>query len=81
MGDKDLERIEKELNALSPAQRERDFHRRAFSFAITLIVVIGIWGLTGAGYFWPGWVMLFGGVDLARRAWTTWAQPGPDNEE
>ena len=72
MSDRDLERLEYEIRSLSSLERERDFNRRAVGFGITVVMLVGIWGLTGANYFWPGWVMLFGGLDLAKRAWATW---------
>jgi len=32
-------------------------------------MLVGIWALTGAGYFWPAWVMLAWGVGLALNFW------------
>ena len=44
------------------------------AWVIGSIVLIAIWGLTGFGYFWPGWAivagfLLAGSVSLAR----TWS--------
>lgn len=44
-------------------------------------MLVGIWGLTGAGYFWPGRVMLFGGLHVAKPAWVTWANPPLDDPD
>ena len=33
-------------------------------FFTTTIVLIVIWAASGAGYFWPGWVMLWWGLAL-----------------
>ena len=31
--------------------------------------LIGIWWTSGAGYFWPGWVLGLGAVGLLRNGW------------
>ena len=31
--------------------------------------LIGIWAVTGAGYFWPVWVLLGWGVGVVLNAW------------
>ena len=44
------------------------------AWVIGAVVLVAIWGLTGFGYFWPGWAMVVGllaagAVAIAR----TWA--------
>ena len=36
--------------------------------AIVAILLLGIWALTGGGYFWPAWPLLGWGVPLAAGA-------------
>lgn len=81
MGDKELDKLAKELAPLTRDERQRSFQTEAFAFVTGLVVCLGIWSLTGAGYFWPGWVLLFGGIDIARRAYTTFANPPEEPEE
>jgi len=40
--------------------------RKAGHSAITIAVCVVIWALSSnaSGYFWPGWVILIGGLDL-----------------
>lgn len=81
MGEKEeLDKLEQELSKLTPEERQRDFQKRSFAFFTGVVICVGIWVLTGANYFWPGWVILFGGIDIARRAYTTFANP-PDELE
>ena len=44
------------------------------AWVIGAIVLIAIWGLTGFGYFWPGWPMvvglLAGGAVTVARTWS-----------
>lgn len=37
--------------------------------AITILICIVIWAASGAGYFWPVWVMLGVGIVAVRTAW------------
>jgi len=81
MGDKELDKIQKELANLSKEQRQIEFQKRAFAAVTGLVIILGIWALTGAGYFWPGWVILFGSVDLIRRAYLTFVNPPNEPDE
>jgi Domain of unknown function (DUF1707) len=47
-----------------PAPRRRAAGRRGElrAFAATSILLVAIWALTGAGYFWPVWPILGWGV-------------------
>jgi hypothetical protein len=82
VGEKEeLDKLERELARLTPAERQRDFQKRAFGYVVSVAICVGIWALTGAAYFWPGWVMLFGGIDIARRAYTLYANPPPDDPD
>ena len=42
------------------SRRERGVMRHASQFGMIVFVCLAIWLLTGAGYFWPGWVLVFG---------------------
>jgi hypothetical protein len=44
-----------------PRQRDRS-HERAY--IATMLLLVGIWAVTGAGYFWPIWPMLGWGIGL-----------------
>jgi hypothetical protein len=45
----------------APRQRDRS-HERAYLSTMLLLVII--WALTGAGYFWPIWPMLGWGIGV-----------------
>jgi len=44
-----------------PRPRDRG-HERAY--IATMVLLVGIWALTGAGYFWPIWPMLGWGIGV-----------------
>ena len=41
------------------------------------LILLLVWGLSGAGYFWPIWVILFWGLSLG---WEQWRFNHPDKE-
>jgi hypothetical protein len=52
-------------------QVRRDFTRHLAAFVVVNGFFIGIWAMTGAGYFWPAWVLGCWGIGLALHAWET----------
>lgn len=44
--------------AVESLERQRRTSVLFVAFLIGTIVLIAIWGLTGYGYFWPGWAMV-----------------------
>lgn len=70
----DLDRLTRDLPGAARHRRtgrptERgDLQRHAVSYALTMVVLVAIWALTGAGYFWPVWPMLGWGIGVASHA-------------
>jgi hypothetical protein len=55
--------------------RKRVMARRGFQAHLTVYAVVnaalvGIWLVTGGGYFWPGWVLFGWGIGLLLHALT-----------
>lgn len=44
---------------------QADVKRTAGVFVIVWLIMIGVWFLSGAGYFWPGWAIFGMGIALA----------------
>src|SRR4051794_6920873 len=49
-------------------RRQREFVSHAMRFGTVFAVCMAIWLLSGAGYFWPMWVLLIGGLKLGAHA-------------
>ena len=54
-------------------QDRRDFGSHAVAYVVINAFLIGVWALTGGGYFWPAWVLGAWGAGLVLHAWETFA--------
>lgn len=50
-------------------QLRRDFGSHAVAYIVINACLVGAWALTGAGYFWPAWVIAGWGAGLVLHAW------------
>ncbi len=50
-------------------EKRRDFTAHAVTYVLVNAMLIGIWAISGGGYFWPAWVLLGWGVGLALNVW------------
>ena len=69
-------RSEEELRkaAISSIKRKREFTQHIVSYVVVNAVLIGIWAISGAGYFWPAWVIGGWGIGLVIHAWDTYGR-------
>ena len=47
----------------------RDFGSHVVAFVVVNAFLVVAWALTGAGYFWPAWVLGGWGIGLVLHAW------------
>ena len=57
------------------SRRERSVMRHASRVGTIVFVCVAIWLLTGAGYFWPGWVLAFGLLRFGVHAHDVYGRP------
>ena len=50
-------------------EKRRDFSAHLVAYVVVNLMLIGIWAVTGAGSFWPVWVILGWGVGVVLNAW------------
>lgn len=55
--------------ALKRIKARRDLGAHAVTYVVVNAFLIGVWFWTGAGYFWPAWVLGGWGIGLALNAW------------
>ena len=67
------ERVGREVTGVrtgSCASREkRKFAGDVVAYLVINAFLVGVWAVTGFGYFWPGWVLAAWGVFLLLDAW------------
>jgi hypothetical protein len=57
-------------------QAKRDFASHLVAYVVVNAMLIGVWALTGGGYFWPAWVLAGWGAGLVLHAWDAfWRRP------
>jgi hypothetical protein len=62
---------EQELRSVARdrVKKRRDLGAHVVAYIVINAAVVGIWAITGAGYFWPAWLMLAWGIGLVLNAW------------
>ena len=50
-------------------QARRDFGSHLLAYAVVNMALVAVWAFTGAGYFWPAWVICLWGIGLVLHAW------------
>jgi len=58
--------------AFKRVKAKRDFRNHAGAYLIVNAMLVAIWALSGAGYFWPIWPILGWGIGLAFNAWAAY---------
>lgn len=75
------DRDERREAAVKRVKAKRDFRTHAATYVIVNVMLVGVWALSGAGYFWPIWVMAGWGVGLALNGWTVYFEKPISEDE
>lgn len=51
------------------AEKKRKFRGDLVGYVVINAFLVGVWAVTGAGYFWPGWVLAAWGIVLVLSWW------------
>ena len=65
---------ERRSAAISSLESKREFKNHAVVYCAVNALLIIVWAATGAGYFWPIWVIGGWGLGLALHGWKLWGQ-------
>jgi hypothetical protein len=50
-------------------QAKRDFSSHLVAYVVVNTFLVAVWAITGAGYFWPIWVLAAWGMGLVLHGW------------
>ncbi len=67
--DQDLRKL-----ALTELRKKRDFVNHVITYGVVNVILLVIWALTGAGFFWPGFVIVAWGIGLALNGWDVYGR-------
>lgn len=67
--------------AIKRLKKKRDFKAHVFAYVVINAFLVGVWALTGAGFFWPAFVLVGWGVGLVFNAWDVYARQDISEEE
>ena len=67
--------------AIKRIKYKRDFKTHVVSYVVVNLFLVGVWAVSGGGYFWPGWVMAGWGIGLVLHGWQTYRGERPITEE
>jgi hypothetical protein len=74
---------EEELRKLAVMRlkKRRDFSTHLVVYLIVNAMLVAIWAITGAGFFWPVFVILGWGIGVAANAWDVYGRRPITEEE
>jgi hypothetical protein len=58
--------------AIRRLKEKRAFQQNVISYVVVNAFLVVIWAMTGAGFFWPGFVMAGWGIGVVLHAWTVY---------
>ncbi|EWT01239.1 tRNA synthetase [Intrasporangium oryzae NRRL B-24470] len=68
--------------ALKHLKAKRDLQAHIIAYVTVNLLLVGIWAVTGAGFFWPMFILLGWGIGLAFNIWdVVTPEPGPEQVE
>jgi len=66
--------------AINRLKKRRDFYTHLLVFTLVNGFVVGIWAMTGQGFFWPIFPIVFWGIGLVMNAWDAFHDEGFSEE-
>lgn len=76
-------RSEEEIReqALARLKKKRDFRSHLFMYVAVNAMLVAIWAITGADFFWPIFPILGWGIGVAANAWDVYGRKPISEDE
>ena len=66
--------------AVKQLRKKREFSANLFAYVLVNAFLVGIWAVTGAGFFWPVFPILGWGLGLFFHAWDVYQRPPTEDQ-
>ena len=67
--------------AIARLKQKRDFGAHLFVYLVVNAFLIGIWAVTGAGFFWPAFPLFGWGIGVVFHVWDVYWPEEPAEEQ
>ena len=67
--------------AISRLRKKTDFHAHLLVFVLVNAFIVGIWLVTGQGFFWPVFLIAAWGIGLVMNAWEVYRRQDYTEEQ
>jgi uncharacterized membrane protein len=67
--------------AMRSLKKKQDFRSHVIAYVLVNALLIGIWAVTGAGFFWPVFPLLGWGIAVAFNAWDVYGRRPVSEDE
>ena len=67
--------------ALERIEKKREFHAHLLAYVLVNAMFVGIWAVTGTGFFWPIFPLLGWGIGIGFHAWDTYRLGEPSEQQ
>ncbi|MGB5188088.1 MAG: 2TM domain-containing protein [Acidimicrobiia bacterium] len=67
--------------AIERIKEKRDFRIHVVIYLVVNVFLVGVWAVSGGGYFWPGWVIAGWGIGLVLHGWQVYRGERPISDE
>ena len=66
--------------AIKQLKKKREFAADVFAYVLVNAFLVGIWAVTGAGFFWPIFPILGWGLGIFFHAWDVYQRPPTEDQ-
>jgi hypothetical protein len=73
--------VDARSRARARVERKHKLRADVVAYLVINAALVVTWAVTGAGYFWPGWILGFWGVFLLLDAWNLYYRRPVTDEE
>jgi len=67
--------------AITRIKKREDFKAHLLAYTLVNAMLVGIWAVTGAGFFWPVFPLLGWGIGVCFNAWDVFRRATPTEEQ